>query len=265
MSKFFKIATWNINSIRVRTKQLVDWLTHHDIDILLLQETKCQDEHFPFTELEHLGYNIYISGQKSYNGVAIFSKIPADEVITTFANNPCPHEARYIEIALNLPIGYSRIASVYVPNGGEVESDKYSLKLSFLKSLTNYLEDQKVVDENFIIGGDYNVALEDLDVSSPKEWENVAGFTLEERKLLRELIYRTCYEDPYRLVYPSKQEFSWWDYRAGAFQHDIGMRIDYFLSSSSSLKFLHDVIIDKLERAKQKSSDHAPVITIYKL
>lgn len=262
MTQTFKIATWNVNSIRIRVKQLEEWLQLHDIDILLMQEIKCMEEQFPLNELEHLGYNIYIKGQKSYNGVAIMSKIAADEVKYDFPDNPCSDEARYIEVSLNLPIGYTRLASVYVPNGGEVNSDKFTKKLKFLEKFNIYLQETHSRDENIILGGDFNVAPDNIDVYNSKILADQTCFTNIERNLIRS-ITSSGYSDFYKIIYPNKQEFTWWDYRAGSFPADKGMRIDYFIGNAISTNFLKDVVIDKLERAKEKASDHAPVIAMF--
>jgi exodeoxyribonuclease-3 len=258
MAQLLKIATWNINSVRIRQIQLKSWLQRNNIDILLLQEIKCQSEQFPEEELSDLGYNCYIHGQKSYNGVAILSKFPADEIITNFPLNPCPEEARFIEIKGQFPIGYSRIISVYVPNGGEAFSDKFQLKLKFLDSLKLYLNEREF-DEKFIIGGDFNVAPEEVDVYSCDEMKDVTCFTDVERARIRSILNNGLV-DPARVIDQKHSEFTWWDYRAGCFQHDKGLRIDYFLTSPNCIAFLNKCISDKSERAKEKASDHAPVI-----
>lgn len=257
MSQVFKIATWNINSVRIRAQQLVDWLQRNNIDILLLQELKCQNEQFPFDAFEPLGYNCYVSGQKSYNGVAILSKFPADELSINFEDNPCADEARFIEISLRLSIGYSKIASIYVPNGGEVGSDKYKKKLLFLDSLKNYLSNISR-DENYIIGGDYNVAVEDEDVYSSYEMQNSTCFTLEERNKIR-AIKNLGILDPADYIKPDTR-FTWWDYRAGAFQNNKGLRIDYFLMGAKTIDLCKNLYVDKEVRKEEKASDHAPVI-----
>jgi exodeoxyribonuclease-3 len=260
MPEVLKIATWNINSVRIRVQQLALWLQRNNIDIVLLQELKCQNEQFPFDDFETLGYNCYVSGQKSYNGVAILSKFPADEINISFDDNPCPDEARFIEIALKLPIGYSRIASVYVPNGGEVLSDKYEKKLLFLDALNKYL--QKIsYDEHYIIGGDYNVAVDDIDVYSPEDMENSTCFTQIERQKIRK-IKNSGLLDPADFI-EQKNRFTWWDYRAGCFQNNKGLRIDYFLMGAKAIDLFKDLKVDIDARREEKSSDHAPVILAF--
>ena len=258
MSDFFKIATWNINSVRMRQEALANWLHSNHIDVVLLQETKCQNEQFPEEIFSDLGYNCYIHGQKSYNGVAVFSKFPVDEIITNFPSNPCPDEARFIEVRGSFPIGYSRIISVYVPNGGEVESDKYHTKLKFLDSLKEYLNAREF-DEKLIIGGDFNVAPEEIDVYSAQALRGTTCFTDIERSKIRSIL-NSGLIDSARLLNPNLQEFSWWDYRAGCFQKDNGLRIDYILTSPNCASLIKECSVDKAERAKEKASDHAPVV-----
>ncbi len=259
MSKVFKIATWNINSIRIRMEQLKKWLQTSNIDILFLQEIKCLNEQFPLEELEELGYNCYVHGQKSYNGVAILSKYPADEIITNFENNPCSSESRFIEINLQLPLGYSKIMCVYVPNGGEALSEKYELKLKFLDALKDYLNSRDFEDR-VIIGGDFNVAPEEVDVYSVEDLRQQTCFTDQERAKIRSMI-NSGLLDPLRLIDTSEGIYSWWDYRAGCLQKDLGLRIDYFLTSANCTKFLKNCYVDKPQRMIEKTSDHAPVVT----
>lgn len=258
----FKIATWNINSIRSRINAVQKFLEIEKPDILLLQETKCENHQFPESDFAHLPYNIKIHGQKSYNGVAIFSKLQIDEVKTDFPNNPCKDQARFIEITCDTNIGYARIISVYVPNGGEVNSDKFELKLQFFDELIKYLESLKNIDENIIIGGDFNVAPFDIDVYSTKDLENSTCFTLIEKQKMRMLL-NSGYQDLYRLHYPIKQEFSWWDYRGGSLQKDHGLRIDMILANNKAISHLSDCYINKSVRLEEKASDHAPVIAIF--
>lgn len=254
-----KIVTWNINSVKMRLPLLLDFINETSPDILLLQELKCETDKFPYDELSHLSYNFYIHGEKSYNGVAILSKYPADEIIYNFPNNPCESQSRFLEIALQLPIGYCRIISLYAPNGGEVSSDKFSLKLKFYDALIAYLESKKNFEEKIIVGGDFNIAPFDIDVYSPKHFEGSTCFTTEEKQKLR-VILNSGYEDLYRLLHPNSQEFSWWDYRAGAFEHNKGMRIDMLLATTNACGFFKECYMDYHMRSKAKPSDHVPII-----
>lgn len=257
-----KIATWNINSVRLRIAHILDFLKHEDPDILLLQELKCKNINFPYESLSHK-YNIRISGQKSYNGVAILSKFTIDEIKTTFPNNPCPDQARFIEISCNMDIGYSRIISVYCPNGSEIGSDKFTSKMAFFDHLTKYLEGADNMDENIIVGGDFNIAPFDIDVYSSKDLENSIGYSLEERQKMRKIL-NVGYYDLYRIHNPTAQEYSWWDYRSQSFSKNLGMRIDTIIGNSIAADKLCNTYIAKSYRGKEKPSDHAPVISEFK-
>ncbi len=259
-----KVATWNVNSIRSRTEHLQFFLLDVAPDIMLLQETKCENYQFPYAAFTNFPYNIEIHGQKSYNGVAIFSKFPIDEVKTDFPGNPCSDEARFIEISCQTPVGYSRIICLYVPNGGEEASDKFIKKLHFYDAIIDYLEKLKSIDENLIIGGDFNVAPFDIDVYSPSDLQNSTCFTLDERKKMRALL-NVGYEDLYRLKNHQIKEFSWWDYRAGAFQKNIGLRIDMILGNKNAAIKLSDCYIGKTFREREKPSDHAPVVAVFEI
>jgi len=256
----FKITTWNLNSIKMRMQHLRHFLISHNPDIVLLQELKCETQKFPYDELSDLPYNFYIHGQKTFNGVAILSKFPADEVTTNFIGNPCPTHSRFIEILIQTPIGYCRIISVYVPNGGDVDSDQFMLKLKFFDTLIHYLESKKnSLDEKLIIGGDFNVAPFDIDVYSPKALNNSTCFTEQEKRRLRSIL-NMGFDDLFRVLNNTKQEFTWWDYRAGAFEYNKGMRLDFILTSSNTSSLFKNCTIDYHTRAQSKASDHAPVI-----
>ncbi|HJD60870.1 MAG TPA: exodeoxyribonuclease III [Rickettsia endosymbiont of Degeeriella rufa] len=254
-----KIATWNINSIKMRISILRDFLANENPDILLLQELKCESDKFPFEELSDLPYNFFVHGQKSYNGVAILSKFPADEIVKDFPNNNCSDQARFIEARISLPIGFCNIISLYAPNGSMVGSDKFTAKLAFYDSFFNYLSSKKSFDEKTIIGGDFNIAPFDIDVYSPTALENTTCFTEIEQKKMRTIL-NSGFEDCYRFLNPKKQEFSWWDYRAGCFEQNKGMRIDMILGSNNSIDYLENCYMDYNLRTKEKPSDHIPVI-----
>lgn len=258
MADNIKIATWNVNSIRTRIEQVASWLQSFNIDIALLQELKCTDEQFPLSQIEDLGYNCYLFGQKTYNGVAIISKYPADEVIRGFHGDPIPEQSRYIEASFDLPIGYSRVASVYVPNGGEVDSDKFKIKMDFYDAFIKYVTSKLDLEENFLIGGDFNVALNDTDVYSPDDLRNSTCFTYREREKLREFL-NTGFRDPEE-YFNNDNIYSWWDYRAGAYQNNKGMRIDYVFSNPKLMDKLKNYYCMKEIRGNEKASDHAPVI-----
>ena len=258
----FKIVTWNVNSIRVRLNHLRELIDEHNPDIICLQELKCETDKFPSEDLSDLPYNLYINGQKTYNGVAILSKIPADEVITKFPDNPIAEQARFIECSFHTPIGYARVISLYAPNGGEVGSDKFKIKLDFYDAFTKYINTKKSFEEKLFIGSDYNIAPFDIDVYSSDKLRGTTCFTFTEQQKLRTIL-NSGFVDNFRAKHPTKKEFSWWDYRSGSYEQNKGMRIDTIISTNNALQGLEDCIIDYKTREKEKPSDHAPVIAIY--
>ncbi|MBI2707854.1 MAG: exodeoxyribonuclease III [Proteobacteria bacterium] len=249
------IATWNINSIRMRLPLLLSWLKETAPDIVLLQETKTSDDQFPREAIEDLQYNIAISGQKSYNGVAILSKFPLEDVtlgIPGFADD----QARYLEAVTN----GMRVASVYVPNGSAVGTDKYQYKLTFLKHLYAHTQTLLTYDEAFVLGGDFNIAPTDQDVYDPEEWHEKILCSTPEREGLRSLVYLGL-TDALRALHPHQKElYTWWDYRRGDWQNNFGLRIDHLLLSPQAADHLTEAFVDKNVRAIEKSSDHAPVV-----
>ncbi len=257
-----KIVTWNVNSVKVRINHLKELIADHDPDIICLQELKCINEQFPKEELSHLPYNLYLNGQKTYNGVAIISKLPADDIKLDFPNNPAPEQARFIECSFNTDIGYVRVISLYAPNGGEVGSDKFKMKLEFYDTFIDYINSINKFDEKLFIGSDYNIAPFDIDVHNSEKLRGTTCFTYEEQQKLR-VILNNGFVDNYRALHPNSGEFSWWDYRAGSFEQNKGMRIDTIISSSNAVGNLNSCIIDYKTREKNKPSDHAPVIAEY--
>lgn len=250
-----KIATWNINSIRTRLPLLLAWLAETTPDIVLLQETKTINEHFPTEEIETLHYNIAMFGQKSYNGVAILSKAPLEDITCGLPGFDDP-EARYIE-ALTQGV---RVASIYVPNGSEVGSDKYMYKLNFFKNLYHHTQTLLTYDEAFVLGGDFNVAPTDQDVYDPKAWHGALLCSTPERQAFRSLLYLGL-TDALRSCHPQEQElYTWWDYRKGMWQNNFGLRIDHLLLSPQAADRLVSTSVDKKLRNLEKPSDHAPVI-----
>ncbi len=254
------IATWNVNSIRSRLTHLLDWLRADKPDIVLLQELKCTDDIFPYMEIEELGYNIAVYGEKTYNGVAILSKFPLSDIEKGLGGDDEDKHARYIEAVASLPKIAIRVASVYVPNGQEVSSDKFSYKQRFLDRLYSHIKKLLTYEEILVIGGDYNIAPEDSDVHEPKVWEgsvlthdNVRnGFY----KIMNLGVYDAC-----RIKYPTgKSEYSWWDYRANSFAADNGLRIDHLLLSPQAADKLQEYYVKKELRGLEKASDHAPVV-----
>lgn len=250
-----KIATWNVNSIRTRLPHLLSWLKESAPDVVLLQETKVTDDQFPRDEIETLNYNIALYGQKTYNGVAILSKFPLEDITTGIPAFE-DEQARYIEAVT----GGMRVASVYVPNGTEVGSDKFAYKLDFLKRLYTHVQTLLTYDEALILGGDYNITPSDEDVYDPMEWHEKILCSTEERNALRSIIYLGL-TDALKAIHPDKKElYTWWDYRAGAFQNNFGLRIDHLLLSPQAADCLKRCEVDKAMRTLEKASDHAPVI-----
>ena len=254
-----KISTWNVNSIKARLITVLDWLVQEKPDVVLLQELKCQTEAFPYQEIEDLGYNIAVHGQKTYNGVAIFSKFPLSDIIIDFPGNPVPDEARYIEALVNLSSTAIRVASVYVPNGQRLTSEKYQKKIEFLEQLGRYY--QTFQDEKIVVGGDFNVALTDMDVYDHISLHESILFSAKERQQLRKFI-ATGLTDIYR-VSNTDEGFTWWDYRANSFARNNGMRIDYLFATPEMVELNTGCLVFKQWRGKEKASDHVPVTAIF--
>lgn len=254
------IATWNVNSIRTRLGHTLLWLKERNPDIVLVQEIKCQTADFPFMEIEDLGYNIRILGQKSYNGVAIFSKLPIDEIqegLPTFQEDT---HSRYLEAQ----IGTLRVATVYVPNGQSVGSEKFAYKLNFLDALYRHGQTLLAQDMPLIIGGDYNIAPALCDGHSQERFTNNHILcSLEERQHFRRLL-NLGFLDGLRLKYPAclrenQDLYTWWDYRARAYESNLGYRIDHLLLSPQAADLFNDAGVDHHLRGLEKPSDHAPV------
>lgn len=246
------IASWNVNSVRVRLPHLLDWLREDKPDIILLQELKCVDEQFPSMEIEELGYNIALHGEKTYNGVAILSKFPLDDVSRGLAGDDSDTQARYIEAVVCHPVAVFRVASVYVPNGMDVASSKFAYKLKFLGRLAEHIKKMLEYKEILVIGGDYNIAPSDEDVHNPKAWEDSVLTHAEVRKCWRKIVNLGMYNP--------QTAYTWWDYRGSAFAADNGLTIDHLLLSPQAAdKFLNSYVKKSL-RELEKPSDHAPVV-----
>lgn len=254
-----RVATWNVNSIRTRLHQLLPWLRESTPDVVLLQELKCTNDQFPYLEIEELGYNIKAHGQKTYNGVAILSKFPLEDVVTTLPGEDTDQEARYIEAVVCLKQGALRVASVYVPNGQSPDSDKFRYKLRFLERLRAHAAALRALDEILVLGGDYNVAPYPLDVYDPKHLDGSVCYHPDERERLRAMLHDGLY-DAFRLMHPQTQAFSWWDYRSSGYESGKGLRIDHLLLSPQATDKLVECSIDSPLRAQERPSDHAPVI-----
>ncbi|MFM7192214.1 MAG: exodeoxyribonuclease III [Microcystaceae cyanobacterium] len=255
-----KIATWNINSVRSRQQHLLDWLTDHPVDVLCLQETKVIDADFPRQPFEALGYHLAISGQKSYNGVAILSKEPLTEMSQGFAPIIGTELAQDFDEQKRVITGVTngiRIVNLYVPNGSAVGSDKYDYKLAWLTLLKSYLDQLKTQTE-LCVCGDFNIALEDRDIYDPQGKENSIGASPLEREHLQAVLDLGL-QDIFRKFHPETGHFSWWDYRTGAFQRDRGWRIDHLYLTPQLYEKAIQCAIDREPRTWEKPSDHAPV------
>ena len=259
-----KLATWNVNSIRMREESLIKWLKKDQPEVVLLQETKCVDDVFPKTEIESLGYNIAMHGQKTFNGVAVLSKFPIDESVKTFHNNPIENETRYLEAVISVPSKAIRVISVYVPNGAGEDDTRFKIKLKFFDALRSHMKKLLELDEIVLIGGDFNVAPEEIDTYSTEATEDTVLCDIEVRKKFRSLL-GLGYYDSFRLVHPTELQFTWWDYRGAAWYHNKGLRLDHILLSPEASDLLKDVKIEHNLRSGVKPSDHVPVICEVKL
>ena len=249
-----KIVTWNVNSIRARLENVTGWLQETQPDVVLLQEIKCEDKDFPHSVIEDLGYNITLMGQKTYNGVAILAKAPIEDITCGLPSFSEDENSRYIEAV----VGTIRVASVYVPNGQAVGSEKYHYKMKFLEGLRDHLSSILLYEEACVIGGDYNIAPEDRDVAQPELWHGEILCSPAERQHFQSLLHLGYY-DALRLHHTGPGPFSWWDYRSGAWQRDNGLRIDHLLLSPLAVDRAEASGVDRAPRAKEKASDHAPV------
>ncbi len=254
-----KIATWNVNSIKARLEHLTRWLDAAKPDIALLQELKCEESSFPAMELKGLGYNAAVSGQKTYNGVAILARGRISDVTAALPGDKSDEQARYIEATVTPEDGKPvRAASVYVPNGGELGSDKYAYKLRFYGRLTEHMERSLAAEQSLVLGGDFNVAPWDIDVHDPKAWRGQVLVSQPERAALRRLL-NLGMTDAVRVLHPGPGQYSWWDYRNNAWPRNDGLRIDHLLLSPRAADRLSEAGIDKTPRGWDKASDHTPV------
>ena len=253
------IATLNVNSVKARLANLLTWLDETRPDVVLLQELKCVNDAFPAMEIEERGYNLALHGQKTYNGVAILSKLPMDDITRGLAGDETDEQARYIEAVLSVPSGAVRVASVYVPNGQEVGSEKFRYKLAFYNRLRAHWQKQIAFNEIAVLGGDFNCAPEPVDVYDPVKLEGTVCYHPLEREQLRALTYLGLY-DAFRITHPTKQQFTWWDYRANGYDNGYGLRIDHLLLSAMAADRLEKCEVDEVPRQQEKPSDHTPVI-----
>ena len=288
-----KLATWNVNSLKVRLPHVLDWLAANPIDVLCLQETKQQDSDFPQAELQAAGYHSVFSGQKTYNGVAILSRAPASDVqmgipnfedeqkrviAATFHSDPIakvkqggdeqttqtvqlarPGVSEEANAVSPMQSDRIRVVCVYVPNGQAVDSDKYYYKLGWLNALRNWLKEELTRYPNLVVLGDYNIAPEDRDVHDPVLWQGNVLVSEAERIHFQNLI-KLGLHDSFRLFEQAEKSFTWWDYRMMAFRRNHGVRIDHILISEPLVAQCKSCVIDKTPRKLERPSDHTPVV-----
>jgi len=253
-----RIATWNVNSIRQRLDHLQAWLKEREPDIVCLQEIKCVDDAFPRETFERLGYNVAVHGQKTFNGVALLSKLPFDEVAPGLIGDKEDVQARFLEALVSTKTGVLRVVSLYLPNGNPPASEKYLYKLKWMDRLIAFSLERLKLEEPMLLAGDYNVIPAAVDARNPAAWVNDALFLPQTRQKFRALI-NLGLTDALRAVSESDDLFTFWDYQAGAFQKNNGIRIDHLLLSPQATDSLVDAGIDRHVRGWDKPSDHAPV------
>ncbi len=252
-----KIISWNVNSVRARIENIVNYIKESKPDILLLQEIKTQEETFPKDSFKNIGYDSHIFGQKSYNGVAIVSKLKVNNINTDFIKDDLK-QSRIITGEIKIGQKKIELINIYVPNGNPVDTEKYSYKKNWLKKFIDSVKKKIAINSNLLIAGDFNIIPEEIDVHDFKRYENDALGRLEIRKKYRELI-NLGFKDIYRLINKKKQEYTFWDYFAGSWQKNNGMRIDHFLLSNSLIEKVYSININKKPRSKIKPSDHTPI------
>lgn len=253
-----KIATWNVNSLKVRLPQVLDWLAAQSPDVLCLQETKLEDHAFPLQEIEAAGYTAAFSGQKTYNGVAILSRRPLLDVACGIPGFDDPQRR-----VISASVDGVRIVCVYIPNGQSIDSEKYAYKLRWLKALQDWLAEELKRHPSLALLGDYNIAPEDRDVHDPVAWQGQVLCSEPERAAFRRLLGLGLV-DAFRCFEQADRSFSWWDYRMMGFRRNHGLRIDHILLSASLAPACTACSIDREPRKLERPSDHAPVLALLK-
>jgi len=255
----FRIATWNVNSLRIRLPHVLKWLENVQPDVLALQETKLTDDNFPEDEFHAAGYQAAYAGQKTYNGVATLSKTGAKNIITDMPDYADPQRR-----VLCTDFNDLTVLNVYVPNGSEVGSNKYVYKLEWFSHLHTYIRELLTINHHVIILGDFNIAPEDRDVHDPEEWKGNVLVSEPERAEFRQLLSLGL-KDSFRLFEQEAGSYSWWDYRAASFRRNRGLRIDHILVSTALAEKCLSCRIDKNPRSLERPSDHVPVIAEFNL
>lgn len=253
-----KIATWNINGIKARLNVLVQWLEEAKPDVACLQEIKSVDEGFPSEVFEALGYNVAVHGQKGFNGVAMLSKAPLEDVRKGLPGDDEDIQARYLEAGVGAGDGAVRVASIYLPNGNPVDTEKFPYKLAWMARLEAHAKDLLAGEEALLLTGDYNVIPEPEDCAAPAQWIGDALYQPDSRDSFKRL-KNMGFVDAVRACEAAAQTYTFWDYQAGAWQKNNGIRIDHILMSAQAADRLTGVGIDKHTRSWEKPSDHVPV------
>ena len=252
-----KIISWNVNSVRARITNILEYIKDTLPDILFLQEIKTQEESFPYEDFKNVGYESHVFGQKSYNGVAIISKVKIENLKKDFIKDDL-NQARIISGEILLKKKKINLINIYVPNGNPIDTDKYEYKKNWLKKFITRIKKELGKNSNILIAGDFNIIPEEIDVYDFKRYENDALGKLEIRKKFREIL-NLGFNDIYRLKNKNKQEYTFWDYFAGSWQKNYGMRIDHFVLSNNLLENVTSININKKPRSKTKPSDHTPI------
>jgi len=254
----FKIATWNVNSLRVRLPQVLDWLNEARPDVLALQETKLQDIDFPESAFTDIGYHVVYSGQRTYNGVAIITRgAIAEERITDL-----PGLEDIQRRILAVTVGDVRVINLYIPNGESINSDKFKYKLNWLRYVEQFLKQELANHQRVIVVGDFNIAPDHIDVHNPQEWEGRILFSEPERAAFAAML-KLGFVDCFRNLNPEKQAYTWWDYRMNSYKRNIGVRIDHILANSTFAAQCELCHIDQTPRGHERPSDHAPVMAAF--
>ncbi len=252
-----KIASWNVNSMKVRLPHVLDWLASESPDVLTIQETKLPDDKFPVDEIEEAGYQVVCSGQRTYNGVATISKRSSENVITDVPGLDDPQRR-----ILGTTIGNLRVLNLYVVNGQEVGSEKYQYKLEWLDKVTQYIARDLENYENYVVLGDFNITPDDRDLHNPERWKDRILCSEPERTALNKIL-ELGFQDTFRLFDQPEKTFSWWDYRQMAFSRNRGMRIDLILANHNLAKSCERSYVDVNPRRLERPSDHAPVVAVF--
>lgn len=252
--RVLKIASWNVNSVKARLPNVLEWLKSAEPDVVLLQETKVLAENFPALEIEDLGYNVEVVGQKSYNGVAILSKRPLEDITYELPGGGEDEQARYVEAV----VSGVRVASIYLPNGNPVETDKFGYKIAWMDRLLAHAKTLLAYEEPVVLGGDYNVIPTDGDVYDPQGWKDDALCRPESRARFRAIL-NMGYFDAFRALHEEAGAYTFWDYQRGRWHRGEGLRIDHLLLSPEAADRLEVCEIDMDPRGQQKASDHTPI------